>query len=51
MYSAMNSSRYLRQDLIKAINAKEGTNLLCYVCTPEALIDRYDIIGFYGDAS
>jgi hypothetical protein len=46
MYSAMNSSRYLRQDLIKAINAKDGTNLLCYVCTPEALIDRYDIIGF-----
>jgi hypothetical protein len=46
MYSAMNSSRYLRQDLIRAINAKEGTNLLCYVCNPDALIDRYDIIGF-----
>jgi ATP-dependent protease ClpP protease subunit len=46
MYSAMNSSRYLRQDLIKVINTKEGTNLLCYVCHPDALIDRYDIIGF-----
>jgi hypothetical protein len=46
MYSAMNSARYLRQDLIKIINAKENTNLLCYVCVPEALIDRYDIIGF-----
>ncbi len=46
MYSAMNSARYLRQDLIKIVNAKEGTNLLCYICNHEAQIDRYDIIGF-----
>ena len=46
MYSAMNSSRYLRQDLIKAINAKEGTNLLCYICNLEAQIDRNDVVGF-----
>lgn len=46
MYSAMNASRYQRQDLIKRINEKEGTHLICYVGNLEAEIDRNDIIGF-----
>jgi hypothetical protein len=46
MYSAINASRYQRQELIKRINDKEGTNLICYVSGPEAEIDRNDIIGF-----
>jgi hypothetical protein len=29
MYSAINASRYQRQELIKRINEKEGTNLIC----------------------
>ncbi len=46
MYSAINASRYQRQDLIKRINAKEGTHLICYVGNLDAEIDRNDIIGF-----
>lgn len=45
MYTALNAGRYQRQELIKQINAAEGTNLICYVAM-EAEIDRNDIIGF-----
>lgn len=46
MYAAMNAGRYQRQELIKQINAAEGTTLICYVSSLEAEIDRNDVIGF-----
>ena len=46
MFTAMHSSRYERQDLIKNINEAENTNLICYVGSPQSEINRDDIIGF-----
>ena len=46
MYTAMNAARYQRQELIKAINDQEQTQLICYVGGLETEIDRNDIIGF-----
>jgi len=45
MYTAMHSSRYERQELIKVINQEEGTHLICYVGGMNAQISRDDIIG------
>lgn len=46
MFTARNSARYERQELIKQINEAEGTHLICYVGGPSSQIDRNDIIGF-----
>jgi hypothetical protein len=46
MYTAINAARYQRQELIKLINEKEDTNLICYVGGLETEIDRNDVIGF-----
>lgn len=46
MYSAMNAARYARQELIKAINAEEKTQLICYTAGEDTEIDRSDVIGF-----
>lgn len=45
MYTAMNASRYERQDLMKAITEAEGTHLICYVGGTNTQINRDDIIG------
>jgi hypothetical protein len=46
MFTARNSARYERQELIKQIDSAEGTHLICYVGGPNTQIDRDDIIGF-----
>jgi ClpP class serine protease len=46
MFTARNSARYERQDLIKAINQAEQTQLICYVGGANTQIDRDDILGF-----
>jgi ClpP class serine protease len=46
MFTARHAARYERQDLIKEIDASEGTNLICYVGGYHTEIDRDDIIGF-----
>jgi len=46
MYAALNASRYRRQELIKHINDREETQLICYVGGLETEIDRNDILGF-----
>lgn len=46
MFTATNAARYQRQELIKEINKREGTELLCYVGGRETEIDRSDVIGF-----
>jgi len=46
MYSAMNAARYARQELIKAINAEEKTQLICYTAGEDTEINRGDVIGF-----
>ncbi|HEX3365785.1 SDH family Clp fold serine proteinase [Phenylobacterium sp.] len=46
MFTARNSARYERQDLIKAINAAEKTQLICYVAGHDTEINRDDLLGF-----
>jgi Serine dehydrogenase proteinase len=46
MFTARNSARYERQELIKQIDDAERTHLICYVGGPNTEIDRNDIIGF-----
>jgi len=46
MFTARNSARYERQELIKAINEAEKTQLICYVAGHETLINRDDLLGF-----
>lgn len=46
MFTAMHATRYQRQDLLKEINAREQTNLICYVGGRHTEIDRNDVIGF-----
>lgn len=46
MFTAMHAPRYQRQDLLKEINAREQTNLICYVGGRHTEIDRNDVIGF-----
>lgn len=45
-FTAMNAARYQRQELIKSINHREGTHLICYVGGLGAEIDRSDIVYF-----
>lgn len=46
MFSAIHSARYSRQELIKAIDRKERTSLICYVAGAGTEIDRDDVLGF-----
>ena len=46
MFTARNSARYERQELIKQIDNAENTHLICYIGGPNTQIDRDDIIGF-----
>ncbi len=46
MYTAMHAERYQRQALIKKIQERFGSQLLCYVAGKGASIDRDDTIGF-----
>lgn len=46
MFTATNAGRYQRQDLIKEINKREGTELLCYVGGRGTEINRDDVVGF-----
>lgn len=46
MYVATNSARYQRQALIKSINQMHGHPLICFVCGPQASINRDDTLGF-----
>jgi len=46
MFTAIHAARYQRQDLMKEINAREQTNLICYVAGIHTEIDRNDVIGF-----
>ncbi len=46
MFTARNSARYERQELIKQIDEAEACHLICYVGGPGSEIDRNDIIGF-----
>lgn len=46
MFTAMHAQRYQRQDLMKEINEREGTHLICYVGGSQTEIDRNDLVGF-----
>ena len=46
MYTAMHAERYQRQALIRNIQERSGSQLLCYVAGKGASIDRDDTIGF-----
>lgn len=46
MYEAYNASRYHRQELIRAIEARTKRSLICYVAGIYASIDRDDVLGF-----
>jgi len=46
MFTATHAARYLRQDLMKEINRREKTQLICYVGGLRTEIDRNDIVGF-----
>ena len=46
MFTATNAARYQRQDVIKEVNAREGTELICYVGGNQTQIDRNDLVGF-----
>lgn len=46
MFTARNSARYERQELIRQIDEAEKTHLICYVAGPDAEIERNDIMGF-----
>jgi ClpP class serine protease len=46
MFTATHASRYQRQDLMKEINARERTSLICYVGGLHTEIDRNDVVGF-----
>ena len=46
MYEAINAARYQRQALIRTLNAKHSTRMICYVSGPSGQISRDDILGF-----
>lgn len=46
LYQSMNAVRYQRQAIIRRIQGRSGSTLLCYVAGSEAPIDRDDTIGF-----
>lgn len=46
MYQAQNAERYLRQALMKDIQRKANSRLLCYVAANGTQIARDDVIGF-----
>jgi Serine dehydrogenase proteinase len=46
LFEASHASRYLRQELIRQINASNDRNLLCMVAGGEAPLDREDILAF-----
>jgi len=46
LFEAANSLRYHRQSLIKAIDRREETSLLCFVVGEHREIDRDDTLGF-----
>ncbi len=46
MFTARNSARYERQDLMRAINAAENTELICYIAGVDTQITRDDLLGF-----
>ena len=43
-FQAMHSSRYRRQDLIRAIEQKTGRQLICYVAGLHTMISRDDVV-------
>lgn len=43
-FQAMHSSRYRRQDLIRAIEQKTGRQLICYVAGQHTMISRDDVV-------
>lgn len=45
MYEALNAPRYARQALIKEIESRTGTSLICYVSPSPLQIERSDSIG------
>lgn len=46
MYEALNTSRYQRQSLIRAIQQRSGTPFIAYVSGPDAQISRADTVFF-----
>jgi ClpP class serine protease len=46
MYKASNAARYHRQEIIKKIQSKTETTLICYIAGIRAPISRDDVIGF-----
>ncbi|MGH6956452.1 MAG: SDH family Clp fold serine proteinase, partial [Caulobacteraceae bacterium] len=46
MFTARNSARYERQDLMRAINTAENTDLICYIAGVDTQITRDDLLGF-----
>lgn len=46
MFTATHAARYQRQDLIKQINAREGTELISYIGGLHTEIGRDDVVGF-----
>ena len=46
MFTATHASRYQRQDLMKEINSREKTHLICYIGGGHTEIDREDVLGF-----
>ena len=46
MFTAANAGRYQRQEIIKQINNRERTQLICYVGGRRTEIDRNDVVGF-----
>jgi hypothetical protein len=45
-FTAANAARYQRQALIKDIDARQGTTLICYVSADGREIERDDVFGF-----
>jgi hypothetical protein len=46
MFSAMQWQRYVRQALIRDIEAEYPSTLICYVAHLQAQVDRTDVLGF-----
>lgn len=46
LFRARHESRYMRQDLIRAIESATGRRFISFVCGRNALIDRDDVVPF-----
>ncbi len=45
-FTAANAARYQRQALIKEIDTRQGTTLICYISADRREIERDDVFGF-----